>query len=126
MAGRRRKTPHDDNMVHRHGRAACIRRFPRCRGAARGPIDGRTFVAQKMTTRGANESSAGEQAGTRVTLLPGPRTGSSCADQRAAELERRIIDMLRDRALTATIRGSSLSLVRDDSVGVVFMERGSE
>jgi len=63
-----------------------------------------------------------EQAGGRFTLLPGPGTGSPCADQRAAELERRIIGMLLDRALTATIRGGSLSLLRDDGAGVVFTE----
>jgi heat shock protein HslJ len=63
-----------------------------------------------------------EQSGAHVILVPGPGTGSPCTDQRAAELERRIIGMLRDRTLTATIKGGSLSLLRDDGAGAVFME----
>src|SRR5262245_31156976 len=58
------------------------------------------------------------QADARVTLLPGQGTGSACADTRAAELENRILRMLHDSTLTATIRGDSLRLLREDGAGV--------
>ena len=61
-----------------------------------------------------------EQAGAQLTLLPGPGTGSTCADTRAAELESRVLRSLRERTLTAKITGESLSLLRDDGAGLTF------